>query len=120
MIWDGIERRKFVRVQFSFPANIIADNKLMLSACAEDISEEGIKIVTAEELEISSIIDLEIYLGEKPIVCKGKVVRVKKIESEHLRHGVVFDTGIEMQNLSQEDKLAVKNIVDALKQESQQ
>ena len=116
MIWDGIERRKFVRVQFSFPANIIADNKVMLSACAEDISEEGIRIVTAEELELSSIIDLEIYLAEKPIICKGKVVRVKKIESEHLRHGVVFDTGIEIQDFSEEDKLAIKNIISALGQ----
>ena len=120
MIWDGIERRKFVRVQFSFPANIIADNKVMVSACAEDISEEGIKIITSEELEISSIVDLEIYLGTKPIVCKGRVVRVKKIESEHLKHGVVFDTGIEMQKLKEEDKLMIKKLIEAAEEQAKE
>ena len=116
MIWDGIERRKFLRVHFSFPANIIADNKVMVSACVEDISEEGLKIITSEELEISSIIDLEIYLGDRLIVCKGKVVRVKKVESTHLKHGVVFDTGIEMQNLKKEDKLAIKKLVASMQE----
>jgi len=119
MIWDGIERRKFTRVRFSFPANIIADNKVMVSACAEDISEGGVRVITAEELGVSSIVDLEIYLGEKPIVCKGKVVRVKKIESKNLKYGIVFDTGIELKGLKEEDRLVIEDFVTTLKEKEQ-
>ena len=117
MIWDGIERRRFVRVAFSFPAGISVDKQTMISACAEEISEGGIKVTTAEGVQASTIVDLEIHLGEKPITCKGKIVRVRKIESKHLKHGIVYDIGIEFKDMKEKDKETVRSVVAAKKRE---
>lgn len=115
MVWDGIERRRFVRVKLSVKADISGKGQAMISTCAEDISEGGMKVTIGEELEKSSSVNLEIYLRQEPIKCKGKVVRVKKIESPYLKHGVVFDTGIEFQDLSQEDKTTIRSLVTNIK-----
>ena len=117
MTWDGIERRRFVRVKLSVKTDISPDKETMISTCAEDISEGGLKVTVGEELEKGAIVDLEIYLRQDPIRCKGKVVRVNKIESSYLKHGVVFDIGIEFHEMTEDDKSAIKGLISNIKRQ---
>ena len=117
MIWDGIERRRFVRVKLSVKTDIRHGDQSMIAACAEDISEGGIKVTIDQELNVSSIVDLEIYLQREPIKCKGKIVRVNKIESQYLKHGVAFDVGIKFEEMSEEDRITIKNLVANLRRQ---
>ena len=116
MIWDGIERRRFVRVKVSFRTDIYDDKEATISTSAEDISEVGIRVAIKEGLKVSSLVDLEIYLTEAPLICKGKVIWTKKVEAEYLKDKVIFDTGIEFQDLKEEDRLTIKHLVDSQKQ----
>ncbi len=115
MTWDGIDRRRFIRVEVFFPADINNAEKHKISTCVEELSEGGIKVALKEELKVSSVVDLEIYLREKPVVCKGKISWVKRVEADYLKDGVTFQTGIEIQDVKEEDKRTIKNIVVAMK-----
>jgi hypothetical protein len=116
--WDGIERRRFVRVKLHFTASITDSQGVTISTYAEEISQKGVKVSIKRELKRSTDVELEIYLRREPLVCKGKVAWVRKIEGEYLEGGVVFDTGIELYDLSQEDKKLIKTIILQKKEES--
>jgi len=63
-----------------------------------------------------SKVDLEIYLREEPIVCKGKIAWVRKIEGDYLEGGVVYDTGIELRDINQDDQRLIKQFIVQKKQ----
>lgn len=90
--------------------------ELPISAYTEDISAGGVKVTIHQELKVLSLINLEIYVKLRPIVCKGKVVWVKRRESEFLDGEIFFDIGIEFQDLSLEGKEAVKERLDKIMQ----
>lgn len=115
--WDGIERRRFVRVKLHYKTNISDEQGLIISTYAEEISQRGMKVSIKRELKRSCKLALEIYLREEPIICKGKVVWAKKIESDCLECGVVYDTGIELYDLKDEDKRLIKQFIAQKKQE---
>lgn len=117
MPWDGIERRRFVRVKLHCKTSISDEQGAVISTYAEEISQKGIKVSIKRELKRSSMVDLEIYLREEPIVCKGKVVWVRKVEGDYLEGGVVYDTGIELREVSQDDKRLIKQFIIQKKEE---
>jgi len=80
--WDGIERRRFIRVKLHCQTNIYGGPDIIISTYAEDISQKGLKVSIKRELKHSSLVDLEIYLRENPIICKGKIAWVRKIEGD--------------------------------------
>jgi len=115
--WDGIERRRFIRVKLHCKTSISDQEGLTISTYAEEISEKGLKVSIKQELKRSSLVDLEIYLRPQPIVCKGKIVWVRKIESDYLEGGVVYDIGIELRNLKEDDKKLIKQLIIQKKQQ---
>ncbi len=70
------ERRKFPRI--AFPCKIVLSSPLRsLTTHTENISEGGIKIIVEEKLSAFTTIGIEIFLEkDKPIKCKGKIMRV--------------------------------------------
>jgi len=115
MSWDGIEKRKLLRVNFNCRIVIYGPEKDTIDTVANNISEGGIGFTLTRKLEISSIVGLEIYgVQEKPIVCKGIVRWVKSIESSHWRGRFLFNTGIQFYQIKDKDLLTVKNLVESI------
>ena len=108
MSWDKIDRRRFLRTKFPFTLHLYPTGESPISAYAEDISTGGVKVTVHQKLEISSLVDLEVYVKLRPIVCKGKVVWINKRESEFLEGETFFDIGMEFQGLKPEEEEAVK------------
>ncbi len=120
MAWDGIERRRFIRVKLHCTASIIDSGGVTISTYAEEISEKGVKVSIKRDLKRLTKVDLEIYLREDPVVCEGRVAWIKKIEGEYLEGGVIFDTGIELTGLKVEDEKLIKNLLLQKKGEGKQ
>tara|TARA_B100000315_G_scaffold246892_1_gene274818 strand:+ start:437 stop:799 length:363 start_codon:yes stop_codon:yes gene_type:complete len=118
MSWDGIDRRRFVRVKVSFKAHIYDEERTIISTYAEELSQKGIKVSIKKELKRKTLVDLEIYVRDEPIICRGKIVWVKKIEGSYLESGFIFDIGIELQELKEEDKKYIKSFILQKRKES--
>ena len=112
MSWDKIDRRRFLRMKFPFTVHLYPVGKPPISAYTEDISGGGIKVTIHQELKASSIIDLEIYVKLRPIVCKGQIAWVNKRESEFLEGEIFFDAGIEFKDLKPKEEEAIKERLD--------
>ena len=108
MSWDKIDRRRFLRIKFPFTMHLYPTGEPPISAYAEDISPGGIRVTVHQELKVSSLVDLEIYVKLRPVVCKGKVVWINKRESEFLEGEIFFDIGMELQGLEPEGAEAIK------------
>ncbi len=117
MVWDTINRRKFLRVRFPFTVHIYLSQGSPISAYTEDISEGGIKFTTRQEFKSSSLVNLEIYVKLRPVVCKGKIIWIKRRESEYLEDEIFFDVGVELQELKDEDRDAIKERLERVIEE---
>lgn len=117
MSWDKIDRRRFLRIKFPFTMHLYRTGKPPISAYTEDISVGGIKVTVHQELEVSSIVDLEVYVKLRPIVCKGKVIWINRRESEFLEGEIFFDIGMEFQGLKPEEEDAIKERLDRIMQD---
>jgi len=112
MVWDGLEKRKLARV--SIPCRIIVyvPKEDAIDATINNISEGGVGFTLMRELEVSSIVGLEIYeIRNDPIICEGIVRWVNSIESARLRGRFFFNTGVQFFRIKSEDSLAIKNLV---------
>jgi c-di-GMP-binding flagellar brake protein YcgR len=114
---NGINRRRFIRVDFPFTIHINPPDENIISTYTEDISEGGVKVFIAEKLSTSSMVLLAIYVKPEPVVCKGKVVWAKRRSSEFIEGEIFFDTGIEFCEIKEADKLLIKNKVAELEEE---
>lgn len=108
MSWDRIDRRRFIRIKFPFTIHIYSSGKPPISAYTENISEGGVKVTIHQQLKVSSVVDLEIYLKLRAIKCKGKIRWAIGRESDYLEGEYFYDTGMELQGLKPEDKEAIK------------
>lgn len=99
------ERRKFPRVNVRYKLNIICEGTVILGkpqgytfhTYTENLGEGGTRVILEEELQIGSLVYLELYVtSEKtlPARCKGIVRWVKKINPEGTSPSL-FNTGIE-------------------------
>lgn len=76
--WNGLNRRRFIRVKYPFTIHIYPSQDKPISAYTEDISEEGVGVTLKQELAVSSKVGLEIYLEPEPVTCRGEIVWTKK------------------------------------------
>ncbi|UCD15281.1 MAG: PilZ domain-containing protein [Candidatus Omnitrophota bacterium] len=110
-------KRRFIRFNFPYTINIYPSRKKMISTYTENISEGGVNVVIKEKINPASIVRLQIYLKNAPLILKGKVVWVKEKENTLLEDEAViyFNTGIEFQQLKKEEKKIIKNCVKRTK-----
>jgi len=111
---DKIDRRRFIRIKFPFTVHVYSSGEPPISAYTENISMGGIKVTLRQELKVSSLVNLEIYLKLRAVDCKGKIIWVNERESEYLEGECFYDTGMELQDLKPEDKEAIEERLEML------
>jgi len=113
-MYEGIEKRKFVRVRF--PCTILLYNfpEHAISTHTENISAGGVRIIIGEKINTGAIVTMEVHLKDKKIMCKGKVVWVVDKKSPYRKGVFYYDTGIEFCEMSDEDRSAINTTIDKM------
>ncbi len=116
------DRRKFPRVDVKYSVNIICEGTVIIGeprdytfhTYTENLSEGGVKVILEQRLKISSLVQLELFIGDKktpPIKCKGSVVWVDKINPDGTKPDL-FATGIQFVDFrSHIDQESIGNLV---------
>ena len=115
-----IEKRKFPRVNITCKLSVVfADRLLVFNTHTENMSAAGIRVILQEKLNISTMVDIDLFLlgKEIPIRCKGRVVWANEITPVGIRHRL-FDTGIEFIEINDYNREEIiKFVNDLLAQE---
>ena len=116
MVWEGIEKRRFVRANYPCIIVVFTPQEHSISTHTENIGAGGVRVIIEEKLEVNAMVGLEIFLYKEiqPIACKGKIVWVVEKESLYRKNLIFFDIGIEFHDIKDEDKLTIKNLVEAI------
>ena len=113
-MYEGIEKRKFIRVRFpckillhSFPEHIISTH-------TENISAGGLRVITGERIEAGTIVGIELHLKGNKIICKGKIAWVVDKKSPY-RKGISYhDTGVEFCEIDDQDRNMIKVTIEKM------
>ncbi|MFA5008147.1 MAG: PilZ domain-containing protein [Candidatus Omnitrophota bacterium] len=114
MYYDGVEKRKFIRVRF--PCKILMYNfpEHTISTHTENISAGGVRVIIEEKIEIGAFVGIEVHLNENKIACKGKIVWVVDKKSPY-RKGVFYhDTGIEFYEIGSQDRSTINAAIEKM------
>ncbi|MCK4912817.1 MAG: PilZ domain-containing protein [Candidatus Omnitrophica bacterium] len=114
MSWEGTEKRNFIRANFPCKILIYTPSEHALIAHTENIGSGGLRTIIEENLDISSIVGLEVFIGGTQIICKGRIVWVVVKAGFEKSDINIWDTGIEFYEISERDKKTVKNFVDSI------
>ena len=82
---DSVDKRRFIRAKFPFTIHIYRPNKPAITTYINDISRGGIKVITRQELEVSTVVGLAVYLKKgagKDLLCFGKVLGMTAKEAK--------------------------------------
>ncbi len=114
MVWDGKEKRRFVRANLPCKIIIYTPREHTIITHTENIGAGGVRVILDEDLNISSVVGLEIFLYDEPIECEGRIVwTIEKEESETPGIGR-YDTGIEFYKISDKDRDVINNFVEGM------
>lgn len=111
-----IEKRQFPRAEVACKISVVfADRLLVFNTHTENIGVSGIKVILQEKLNVSTIVDIELFLlgKEIPIKCKGQVVWAKEMVPLEINPRL-FETGIEFVQISEPNQEALKKFIDEL------
>ncbi len=106
------ERRRFKRADFPCKVYVLTAPLHVIECKTENIGAGGIRIIIDEELPLSSLVGLKLYLSQEPIESKGKIVWV--VERKGIEGKTGFDTGIEFHDISQSDQKTIDIFVKSL------
>lgn len=104
--WEGLNRRKFPRVNFPCLVTVYnQDDKESILTHTENVGIGGICVVFKKNLKMFAPIELQLDLidGEEHIKCKGKVVWSIRRKGEETVKPFFYDVGIEFVDLPQAD-----------------
>lgn len=78
------------------------------------ISRGGIQVETAFRLQLDSLHEFRLTLGERSVIVKGRIVHcsIADVEEEH----VAYRAGVEFVELSEHVRLAISEFVEALQE----
>lgn len=114
MSWSGAEKRRFVRANFPCKIIIHTPKENTITTKTENISAGGVRVIISEELAISSMVDLELFVNNKTISCKGRVVWMVPNKNLSPEETNIYDTGIEFYQISPKDREAIKQLVKSI------
>src|SRR3954470_5583278 len=104
-------KRDFARVPV--PSPLSAEVKVFQPMTIVDVSASGIKVETPFALQLDSLHDFRLSLGERSVVLKG---RIAHCHIGDLKEGVViYRTGVEFVETSDHVQAAIEHFVAALK-----
>ena len=110
-----IEKRKFTRANISCKISTVFGERLLVFNChTENISEEGAGVILEEKLNISTIVDIELFLDKEiPIRSKGRIVWASEMKPVGISPRL-FNTGIEFISIDDYSKEEIKRLVNSL------
>ena len=91
--------------------------KETIDTFTENVGAGGICVVLDAKFDLFEKVSLEIFLGDDggPVSCEGSIVWVVKQHAANKWEALKYDTGIEFQNIKDEDKqrlyILIKNIL---------
>ena len=103
----GEEKRNYIRAWAAINLFILHPKKHTIVATTEDIGEKGLRINIEEKLDASSLVGLEIYLGDEKILSEGKIIYTIQLKE----NPICYATGIEFQRMKERDRKLIKNYV---------
>lgn len=120
-IWNGSERRRFVRIPVNVPVryNLSKGINNPKVAMTNDISTGGICITIKEKLSPNCTIDLEIEpeKSSTPILAKGQIVWVKETAKQKNAGDIrYFNIGVEFREILPKEKERLYNFIKGLKE----
>jgi len=108
------EKRRFVRADYLCKIVISDKGDLVISTHTKNIGAGGVRVVIDKDIEVQSCVGLELFLDNKTITCRGKVVWMLKIEGRDESREYGFDTGIEFFDINQEDQNIINKLIESL------
>ncbi len=114
-MWQGINQRKFPRANYQCVVKLKSKNSpSKVSSKTENLGMGGLCVLLEHRLEIFSMVEVELSLEEKksPTIFQGTVVWV--VQRRQLKKGSQFDTGIEFNEVSPEQKARLEAVLDQL------
>jgi len=111
---NNFEKRRFIRADFPCRIIVKTPKERVIMSHTENIGAGGVRVILGEELNISLVADLEIYLDNDPLKCKGRVVWIVGKINPVTGKSSMFDTGIEFYQISPENQEIVSNLVKAI------
>ena len=115
MEWNGQEKRHFVRAEFPCKIALHTPCQHIIVSRTSNISAGGLRVIINEKLGLSSLVELELFLSQKPILCKGHVVWVVDYIKDQNQSDQQYDVGIEFFNISEEDKVIISELIESIK-----
>ncbi len=113
--WQGREKRRFPRAKFPCKVVIYLPWEHVLVTHTENIGCGGIRVVVEEDLDVSSVVGVEVFFdNEKAIRCKGKVVWKLEVKNPLAEDVLFFDLGLEFMDIKEKDKEIIKKLIDSL------
>ena len=106
MIWFGRERRRYVRVNKPIKVRIHTD-KFSLLTHTENFALGGVSVIIDQQLSAGEIVNLEVFLGSDTFKCRGKIAWSLKVSGKDYESAVLYETGIEFLDLTDEDRQKV-------------
>ncbi len=121
--WEGLNRRRFPRVKYPCLVTFWCESedgsegeKEIFLTHTENLGTGGSAIVCHKRFKLFSSLDLEIDLLDMQdhVRCKGKVVWIVQHKDPDVRRPLVYDIGIEFQEIREEDVQRISKIVQRL------
>ncbi len=125
--WEGLNRRRFPRVNYPCLVILRQLNNPELSDVilthTENIGMGGVCVIIKKDLKIFTSVELELDLLDlgNHITCKGRVVWNIQRKDEDSKKPFFFDIGIEFLNMTDEQRSQLQDIIERLlKKQTQQ
>lgn len=117
--WDGLNRRKFPRVNYPCLVIIHSDPENPQESIlthTDNVGIGGVCVTLKRHLKIFCPVEVELDLLDlqEHIKCQGKVVWSVQRQGEQLRKPLFYDIGIEFVNLTDKDQQRLETIVQHL------
>ena len=114
-MWNGIDRRKFPRVEYR--CNIVINTnsgEKSISTKTENIGSGGVCVLLDDDLGLFQGVALEIFENElaQPIRSRGTVVWVVKKQENPRATEHIYDTGIEFVDMEFGDRERLIKLVN--------
>ena len=122
--WDGINRRKFPRVNYPCLVVIRNDGTLgndVILTHTENVGIGGVCVTLKKNVRLFSPVELELDLLDlgNHIKCNGKVVWNIQRRIDAAKKPLFYDVGIEFEDITPEDQERLVKVVRHLVNENQ-
>lgn len=113
--WTGLDRRRFPRAQCPCLVTIRKEDAKhdAILTHTENVGIGGICVILKQSMKMFSPVELELDLLDfkEPLKCQGKVVWCVKRRTEESQKPLFYDTGIEFNSLSEEERQRVEGML---------